>query len=107
MSRKGPSVIGTGDAPDRRLFVSGPGGLVTLHLTSHGRWIAESVPVEDVRNHDDGTFEVDLRIANRAWLRHLLLQAADAVLHVRPADVAADVSALARTALDAYGPLAD
>lgn len=83
------------------------GGLVTLHLTSHGRWIAESVPVEDVRNHDDGTFEVDLRIANRAWLRHLLLQAADAVLHVRPADVAADVSAIARTALDAYGPLAD
>ena len=30
MSRKGPSVIGTGDAPDRRLFFSGPGGLVTL-----------------------------------------------------------------------------
>ena len=30
MSRKGPSVIGTGGAPDRRLFVSGPGGHATL-----------------------------------------------------------------------------
>ncbi|MFS0699487.1 helix-turn-helix transcriptional regulator [Cellulomonas sp. 179-A 4D5 NHS] len=83
------------------------GGLVTLHLTSQGRWVAENVPVEAVRNHDDGTFEVDLRIANRAFLRHLLLQAADDILEVRPADAAADVSAVARAALDAYGPLAD
>jgi hypothetical protein len=29
MCRTGPSVIGTCDAPDRRLFFSGPGGLVT------------------------------------------------------------------------------
>ena len=83
------------------------GGLVTLHLTSRGRWVAESVPVEDVRNLADGTFEVDLRVVDQAWLRHLLLQAAGEVLEVHPRDVAHDVASVARSALAAYGPFAE
>ncbi|MCR6689969.1 WYL domain-containing protein [Cellulomonas sp.] len=82
------------------------GELVTLHLTSRARWIAESTPVQAVRNHDDGSFEVDLRVVSPAWLRHLVLQAAHDVLEVRPAAVAADVARTARAALAAYGPLA-
>jgi len=81
------------------------GELVTLHLTSQARWVAETAPVADVRNLDDGSFEVDLRVVSPAWLRHLVLQTARDVLDVRPATVAHDVAATARAALDAYGPL--
>jgi len=85
------------------VFVPGDGDLVTLHLASTGRWIAETAPVEAVRDLPDGTFEVDLRVVQPAWLRHLLLQAGHAVLAVRPPEVAADAAALARAALAAYG----
>ncbi|MDM8083881.1 WYL domain-containing protein [Cellulomonas cellasea] len=83
------------------------GGLVTLRLASRARWVAESVPVEAVRNHEDGSFEVDLRVANQAWLRHLVLRVAEDVLEVRPAEVAAAVARFAREALEAYGPLGE
>jgi len=95
-------------APDAGEFQPGPDGdLVTLHLRSRARWVAESTPVEAVRNHEDGSFEVDLRVLRPVWVRHLVLQVADDVLEVRPARVAAEVAASARAALDAYGPLAD
>jgi len=82
------------------------GDVATLHLRSTGRWVAETVPVEDVRNLPDGSFEVDVRVGQRAFLRSLLLQAADDVLGVRPPEVARDVAVRARAALAAYGPLA-
>ncbi|MFF1529250.1 helix-turn-helix transcriptional regulator [Cellulomonas sp. NPDC058312] len=82
------------------------GDVVTLHLRSTGRWVAETVPVEGVRNLADGTFEVDVRVVRPAFLRSLLLQAADEVLGVRPPEVARDVADRARAALAAYGPLA-
>ena len=82
------------------------GGLVTLHLASRGRWVAESVPVEGVRNLPDGSFEVDLRVGDRTWLRHLLMQAAAEVIEIRPQAVATDVAEVARAALAAYGSLA-
>ncbi|RMI05107.1 helix-turn-helix transcriptional regulator [Cellulomonas triticagri] len=82
------------------------GDVVTLHLRSTGRWVAETVPVEGVRNLPDGSFEVDVRVAQRAFLRSLLLQAAGDVLAVRPPEVARDVADRARAALAAYGPLA-
>ncbi|GEL93525.1 helix-turn-helix transcriptional regulator [Cellulomonas composti] len=89
-------------------FAPGPDGeLVTLHLASQGRWVAESSPVEDVRNLEDGSFEVDLRVVSPAWLRHLLTQVAGVVIDVRPAGLAVDVAQTARDALAAYGPLAD
>jgi proteasome accessory factor C len=82
------------------------GDVVTLHLRSTGRWVAETVPVEEVRNLPDGTFEVDVRIAQPAFLRNLLLQAAEDLLGVQPPEVGRDVAARARDALAAYGPLA-
>ncbi|GAA3821858.1 helix-turn-helix transcriptional regulator [Cellulomonas soli] len=82
------------------------GELVTLHLRSRGRWVAESTPVEAVRNHGDGSFEVDLRVTQPAWLRHLVLQVAEDVVEAHPARVAAEVARSARAALAAYGPLA-
>ena len=81
------------------------GSLVTLHLASPGRWVAETAPAEAVRNLPDGSFEVDLRVVQPAWLRHLVLQAAHDVLDVRPAAVAAEVAHAAAAALDAYAPL--
>jgi len=89
-------------------FAPGPEGeLVTLHLASPARWVAESVPVEAVRNLPDGSFELDLRVVRPAWLRHLVLQVADEVLGATPVRVAEEAAAAARAALAAYGPLAD
>lgn len=79
------------------------GGLVTLRLASRARWVAETVPVEDVRNLEDGDFEVDLRVEDPVWLRHLLLQIGRDVRAVTPPEVAEDVAATARAALAAYG----
>lgn len=90
------------------LFAPGPEGeLVTLHLTSRARWVAETTPVDAVRNHDDGSFEVDLRVVQESWLRHLVLQVADDVLEIQPARVAEEVASSARAALRAYGALAE
>jgi len=79
------------------------GELVTLHLTSQARWVAETTPVDAVRNLEDGSFEIDLRVVQHAWLRHLVLQVADDVLDIRPARIAREVAASARAALRAYG----
>ncbi|GAA2723593.1 helix-turn-helix transcriptional regulator [Cellulomonas aerilata] len=81
--------------------------LVTLELASPGRWIAEQVPVESVEDLPDGGFRIALRVAEPAWLRHLLLQVAAQVRAVEPAVVATDAADAARAALAAYGPLAD
>ncbi|MEZ0447434.1 helix-turn-helix transcriptional regulator [Cellulomonas sp. ICMP 17802] len=78
------------------------GELVTLHLASQARWVVETTPVDAVRNLEDGSFEVDLRVVQHAWLRHLVLQVADDVLDVRPARIAQEVAAAARAALRAY-----
>ena len=81
------------------------GELVTLHLTSRARWVAETIPVDAVRNLEDGSFEVDVRVVQHAWLRHLVLQVADDVLEIRPARIAHEVAAAARAALRAYGEM--
>lgn len=90
-------------APGADTFAPSPSAdLVTLHLASRARWVAEVTPVEAVRNHDDGSFEVDVRVVNRDWLQHLLLQVADSVLTISPAEVASDAATAARAALAAY-----
>ncbi|WP_159808937.1 helix-turn-helix transcriptional regulator [Cellulomonas citrea] len=89
--------------PHAEVFDPDPTGeLVTLHLRSRARWIAEQSPVEAVRNLPDGSFEVDLRVVSHTWVVQLLLGAADDVLDVRPRAVAEEVAATARAALDAY-----
>ncbi|GIG39855.1 helix-turn-helix transcriptional regulator [Cellulomonas phragmiteti] len=81
------------------------GELVTVRLAGRARWVAESVPVESTRELPDGAFEVDLRVVQPSWLRHLLLQVAEEVLDVRPPHVAQDTATAARAALEAYAPL--
>ncbi|WP_418276860.1 helix-turn-helix transcriptional regulator [Isoptericola jiangsuensis] len=76
--------------------------VVTLRLASTARWIAEEVPVEQVADLPDGSFEVRLRVTNPAWLARLLLTNAPDVLAVDPVDVAVDVAQAARSALDVY-----
>lgn len=80
--------------------------LVTVHLASSARWIAEQVPVAEVRDLPDATFEVDLHVTNRVWLRHLLTEQARFVIGVTPPDLLEDVTSAAREALDAYATFA-
>ncbi|MCG2797802.1 MAG: WYL domain-containing protein [Cellulomonas sp.] len=90
--------------PRAEVFDPDPSGeLVTLHLRSRARWIAESSPVEAVRNLPDGSFEVDLRVVSHTWVVQLLLGAAEDVLDVRPRSIAQEVAATAQAALDSYG----
>ena len=92
--------------PERaEVFTPTGGDPVTLHLASQGRWIVETTPADAVRDLPDGSFEVDLQVVQPAWLRHLLLQAAHAVIDVRPPQVAHDAAAFARRALAVYAPL--
>ncbi|WP_309134434.1 WYL domain-containing protein [Cellulomonas sp.] len=93
-------------SPDADEFSPDPSAeLVTVRLAGRARWVVESVPVEATRELADGSFEVDLRVVQPAWLRHLLLQAADEVRAVRPPHVAREVADAARAALAAYAPL--
>lgn len=99
--------VHAGTRPD--WFTPGPDDeLITLELASRARWIAEQIPVEHVENLPDGAFRVALRVADPAWLRHLLLQVARDVRAVSPPRVAADAARAARAALVAYDdPAAD
>jgi len=98
---------GAHDVPeDADQFVP-DGAVVTVHLASRARRVAETAPVAAVRNFDDGSFEVDLPVVSTPWLEHLLLGVADDVLAVRPSQVATQVAATARAALRAYDELAD
>jgi proteasome accessory factor C len=96
-----PAVHAVGTRADS--FTPGPDDeLITLELASRARWIAEQVPVESVEDLPDGAFRVALRVADPAWLRHLLLQIARDVRAVSPPRVAADAARAARAALTAY-----
>jgi len=95
-----------GGAVERVAFVPDESAeLVTIVFGSPARWVAEEIPVESVRNREDGTFEVTLRVADPVWLRHLLLQQARHVRSVEPAWPAVDVAESARAALGAYARL--
>jgi proteasome accessory factor C len=48
--------------------------VVTLRLAPRARWVAEYYPVEATREIADGALEVDLRVADRAWLDRLLMR---------------------------------
>lgn len=78
--------------------------LVTVRLDRHARWVAEQLPVEAVREVEDGGVEVELRVTSSAWLRRLLLQLAPSVLAVDPPEPALDAARAARRALAAYEP---
>lgn len=78
---------------------------ITIELDGRARWIAEQIPVDDVTELDGGAFRIRLRVANRAWLRNLLLRHARSVRAIEPAAAAAPAAESARAALAAYAAL--
>ena len=62
---------------------------VVLRLPAAARWVAETYPVEDVRDEADGSLTVTLAIAGEAWLERLLLSLGpDARVLDAPGDLA-------------------
>lgn len=76
--------------------------VVTVHFASPARSVAELIPVQEIRNLDDGSFEMDVRVTNPAWLRQVLLAQAEHVLAVAPTVFAREVADAAVAALSAY-----
>jgi proteasome accessory factor C len=76
---------------------------VTILLAPEARWVVEYYPVEEVRPQPDGSLEVDLLVADPAWLRRLLLRLAPHARVVRPEDVLKDFTTSVRDALRLYG----
>jgi len=75
---------------------------VTLRLDPAARWVTEYYPTQDVRQQADGGLEVDLLVADRRWLRRLLLRLAPYASVVGPAEVAGDLLDAARATLRLY-----
>lgn len=75
---------------------------VTVHLGSEARWVVDYYPVEEVRPHEDGSLEVDLLIADPAWLNRLLLRLSPHVRSVSPPDYDAAYRASAQETLSLY-----
>jgi proteasome accessory factor C len=73
--------------------------LVTLAVTPAGRWVAEYYPCESVTENDDGGLTIQLRVADRRWLRRLVLRLGGTGRMVAPADLAVEVVAEAKAAL--------
>lgn len=77
---------------------------VTLRLAPAAAWVPEYYPVVARRDLDDGSVEVDLDVADRAWLDHLLLRVAPHGSVVSPPEFADSFRALAREALGLHTP---
>ena len=105
VERTGEPAGEVGDPPE-----FGPGWLeqrpdaaeVTLRLKPEASWITEYYPIRAVRREADA-LEVDLLVADPAWLRSLLLRLGRDVLAVLPAEAAAGAREAAAEALAAYG----
>ncbi|MGP7960928.1 helix-turn-helix transcriptional regulator [Sanguibacter sp. A247] len=76
--------------------------LATIVLRSPARWVAESVPVEEVRELEDGAFELDLVVRDLGWFARLVLEEAENVVSVAPAELHTAVVDAATAALAAY-----
>ncbi len=75
---------------------------VTLHLAPPARWVVEYYPVQAVRPKRGGAVEVDLQVADRRWLRRLLLRLAPHAAVLEPPEYAEDFAAAAQATLDLY-----
>ena len=75
---------------------------VTLRLSPEAAWITEYYPTRAVRRLN-GEIEVDLLVADPAWLRSLLLRLGGDVRAVLPREAAAGAREAAVEALVAYG----
>lgn len=94
---------GDEDSLSQEAFVPGPGATpVVLGLEPGARWVADSVPVLERRDSDDGRVEVTLAVGGRAWLERLLLQAGPGAQVLAPADLRTAGSDAARRLLHRY-----
>jgi proteasome accessory factor C len=75
---------------------------VTLLLAPDAAWMPEYYPVLERRDHPDGSLEVDLEVADAAWLHQLLLRLAPHASVVAPPEFAESFTALLREALSLY-----
>lgn len=75
---------------------------VTLRLFPEAAWITEYYPTRAVRRLE-GVIEVDLLVADPAWLRSLLLRLGPDVRSVQPPEAAAGAREAATEALAGYG----
>ncbi|CAJ61525.1 MULTISPECIES: helix-turn-helix transcriptional regulator [Frankia] len=86
------------------IYRPGPADVrVVLELASPARWVADYYPVTGVRELPDGRLEVTLHARETSWLHRLVLGLGADVRVVEPPVLAAQVHALARRALAAYG----
>lgn len=80
---------------------SGEARPVTLYLSSSVAWITEYIPVAEVRRAGE-VVEVDLLVADPAWLRSVILRLGSGLLRVEPAQAAASARAAAAETLALY-----
>ncbi|MGB9376699.1 MAG: YafY family protein [Mycobacteriales bacterium] len=76
--------------------------LVILRLGRPARWVADFYPTESVTEEADGSLLVNLRAADRSWVRRLVLGLGASVSVVEPESLADEVRAVASAALAAY-----
>ncbi len=75
---------------------------VQLGLAPEAAWITEYIPVVDVRRSAE-LVEVDLLVADPAWLRALILRLGSGLRDIVPDEAAASARKAAADALAAYG----
>ncbi|KGM09855.1 proteasome protein, partial [Cellulomonas bogoriensis 69B4 = DSM 16987] len=75
---------------------------VELVLGGGARWVAEELPVEQVRDLERGRFAVTLRWSSGVWLQQLLLLLAPHVVDLVPPAPAREAASAAARALEAY-----
>jgi len=78
---------------------------VVLRVAPAARWVADYYPTDSVDEHADGGLVVHLRAADRSWVRRLVLGLGESVELIEPADLAEEVRARARAALQNYPDL--
>lgn len=74
---------------------------VTLTVTPQLAWIAEYIPVQQVRRRDAGV-ELDLLVADPAWLRSLVLRLGPGLVAAAPSQLLASAVDAATEALAGY-----
>ncbi|MFV0425955.1 MAG: helix-turn-helix transcriptional regulator [Beutenbergiaceae bacterium] len=75
---------------------------VRLELAPQVRWVAEEVPGGQVKELDDGWFELTIAVVDPAWLQRLAFGLGPALRAVSPAAVAQTLAARAQIALERY-----
>ncbi len=73
-----------------------------LRLKPESAWIAEYIPVVAVRQSEQEV-EVDLLVADSAWLRSVILRLGSGLIATVPPQAAASARAAAAEALAGYG----